>query len=201
MGSAVAVPRLRSCGPRSLVAAGHVGSSGIRDQKLCLLNWQADPSSLSPQGNLFLFFFFSGRQGREEGKGGGVWAASAVICMWTAHGFVLASMTLLWQEKMCVTEARISLFLTICLSELFTVLRRTIQISVTDITRTKDFTFIAGAFQRVTVDVPTTAGDTGTICFSPYHLFWLGRQLERPCPVRDHCDRKQGDDLPHYGMN
>lgn len=75
----------------------------------------------------------------------------------TGHGFVLASMTLLWQEKMCVTEARISLFLTICLSELFTVLRRTIQISVTDITRTKDFTFIE-TFQRVTADVPTQLG-------------------------------------------
>ena len=41
--------------------------------------------------------------------------------------------------------------------ELFTVLRGTIQISVTDITRTKDFTFME-TFQKVTVDVLTQLG-------------------------------------------
>ena len=137
------------------VACGILPDQG---SKLCLLNWQADSSSQSHQGSLIsLFFFFSVDRVERKEKVGCQSSICSDMHVRTGHGFVLASMTLLWQEKMCVTEARISLFLTICLSELFTVLRRTIQISVTDITRTKDFTFIE-TFQRVTADVPTQLG-------------------------------------------
>ena len=53
--------------------------------------------------------------------------------------------------------------------ELYTVHRRTIQINMSYIIRTKDSTLMV-TFQKVTGDEPTPAGDTGTISFSLYHL-------------------------------
>lgn len=59
--------------------------------------------------------------------------------------------------------------------EWLSILGRTIQIDVTEMTRTKDFTFM-GTFQKVTVNELIQLGAQAWFSFSLQPLFWQGRQ-------------------------
>ena len=153
----------RLSGPGSVAVAHGLSCCMTRgifpDQgsKLCLLNWQADSSSLSHQ--VSPISFFSGRHGREEEKGG----VSEHHLQWYAYANRPWSCSSLHdiavaRENVCSWgQNKPSSLQSVFDLELFTTLRRTMQISVTDITRTKDFTFME-TFQKVTVDVLTQLG-------------------------------------------
>lgn len=155
------------------------------------------PHLWAPREAQFLFFFFLGRQGREEGKGG----VSEQHLQWYAcensPWFCSSLHDIAVAREKCVTEARISPFLTICLSELFTVLRRTIQTSVTDITRTKDF--IIETFQRVTGMCQPSWGHRYNLLLS-VSSFLTRQAAERPCQWETIVIENKGMTCP-YRMN